>query len=65
MTIHTNIAGYQERPYLSEGYLSAGQYGNDGMQVFAKIVNIPRERHNSKGRKLDCASFTLELGESK
>lgn len=33
--------------------------------VFAKIVAIPRERHNSKGRKLDFASFQLELDESK
>ena len=43
MTIHTNITGYQERPYLSEGYLSAGQYGNDGMQVEFVIADTPKE----------------------
>lgn len=32
--------------------------------VFAKISQIPMERHNSKGSKADFASFPLELDES-
>jgi len=43
MTVHTNLTGYLERPYLDFAYLTEGQYGNDGMQAEFNIQDLPDE----------------------
>jgi len=40
MTVTTNLTGYLGRPYLGSSYLSAGQLGNNGVQIKFQTLDL-------------------------
>lgn len=41
MTVHSDLTGYLERPYLANEYLASSQHGNGGMQTQFVIGDTP------------------------